>query len=356
MSIDRLESIRSILRETGDDGLFITTQEDVRWTCGFTGSNAALLITEDYAVLFTDGRYSTQAPSEVHHADVEIVSGDLTTAAGWRFADSPLKSIAVDGESTSIGVFRRLQTWPGEPRIRPYDTPLARLQAQKTPGELERLRRAQRITDKVFDEILGLIEPGITEKELAAEIVYRHLRHGAERMSFDPIVASGENGALPHARPSNRAFGHGDLVVLDFGCFADGYASDMTRTVAVGQPHDDALAVYATVQDAQAAAQSAARSRMRACDLDAVARSVIEQEGLGAAFRHGLGHGIGLRIHEFPRLAATNEAPLPDNAVVTIEPGVYIPGRFGVRIENAVILRPEGCEPLPGSSTDLIRL
>ncbi len=356
MSSDRLTSIRSRIDSLGEHSLLITAQEDIRWACGFSGSNGALLVFPDGAILFTDGRYATQAPEEAVGVEVEIVSGDFLEAVGEAVAPFQLKSIAIDSATTPVSSFRRMQSWSDPPIIRPFESPLAPLMVSKDSAELDLLRAAQKITDAVFEEIIPLIRPGVSESELAAEIVYRHLRRGAERMSFEPIVASGSNAALPHARSSERKLGTGELIVLDFGCFYRGYASDMTRTVGLGTPEPDAVAAYRLVQDAQAAAQGAARSGMRCSDLDAVARKRIEAAGFGDAFSHSLGHGIGVRIHERPRVSSSNDRILPENAVVTIEPGVYIPGRFGVRIENAVILRAGGCEALPESSTDLLLL
>ncbi|HUF09970.1 MAG TPA: aminopeptidase P family protein [Rhodothermales bacterium] len=356
MSVERLQSIRSLIKGTGDEALLLTAREDVRWACGFSGSSGAVLICETEATLFTDSRYAEQAPLEVDGTTVEIYSGDLLAAVGRHPTASSLSSIAVDGGRMSVAEFRRVQSWPNEPQVRSYDFLLSPLTAVKSDDEIRRMRRAQEISDGVFEEILSLIEPGVSERELAAEIVYRHLKRGAEAMSFEPIVASGPNGALPHAQPTDRRFANGDLVVLDFGCFVEGYASDMTRTVGLGRPESDALEAYSAVRRAQEAAQGAARSGIKACDLDGIARGLIEEAGLGGAFSHGLGHGLGLRLHESPRLAAANDEILPDRAVVTIEPGVYIPGRFGVRIENAVILRPGDCIALPQSPTNLILL
>ncbi len=354
MSTERLASIRAFLQTTGNDAFLLTAREDIRWACGFSGSSGALLITDTDATLFTDGRYADQAPSESRGVSVNIHSGDLITAVGKAQGASTLSSVAIDGANTSVAVFRRIQSWSSKPQIRSYDAPFAALIAVKSEAELRCIRDAQRITDAVFAEILSIAKPGMTEHELAAEIVYRQLKHGADGMSFDPIVASGPNGARPHARPTDRKFESGDLVVLDFGCFVDGYASDMTRTIGIGMPPPEAQRTYELVRYAQSAAQQAARSGMRACDLDGIARHIIGEAGLDDAFPHSLGHGIGLRIHEAPKLSSTNQESLPDGAVVTIEPGVYIAGQFGVRIENAVVLHPGGCEALPESSTELV--
>jgi len=234
---------------------------------------------------------------------------------------------------------------------------LSRDVGTKDAVEVERIRAAQRVTESVFDHVLRSIEPGMTEQDVAADIVYQHLMLGAEKMSFDPIVASGPNGALPHARPTDRTLQEGELIVIDMGCFLNGYASDMTRTVALGEPGEAARLGYDVVKRAQEAALQAARAGMPGKELDAVARDVIDEAGLGDYFSHGLGHGVGLQIHEWPRVSYTVEEELPAGACVTIEPGVYVSeDGYGVRIEDIIVLREEGCENLTSAEKDLIVL
>jgi Xaa-Pro aminopeptidase len=229
--------------------------------------------------------------------------------------------------------------------------------ASKDDGEIDRIRAAQSITEAVFDDIIDLIEPGMTEREVAAEIVYRHLQRGTESMSFDPIVASGPNAARPHGRPTDRTLRKGELIVIDMGGFRDGYASDMTRTIALGTPSSSARRGYDAVLSAQEAALEEAHAGMTGEELDAVAREVLEDEGLGEHFTHGLGHGIGLQVHEWPRVSRTSDAELPVGACVTIEPGVYVPEEnYGVRIEDIVVLREGGCENLTRSPKELLSL
>jgi Xaa-Pro aminopeptidase len=228
--------------------------------------------------------------------------------------------------------------------------------AAKDEQEVERIRAAQAITDDVFDYLCDFIEAGMSEKEVAAEIVYQHLKRGADKMSFDPIVAAGPNGSLPHARPSSREIQEGELVVIDMGCFLNGYASDMTRTVAVGDPGEDARRGYEIVLDAQRRAIAAARAGMTGKELDQVARDIIEKADMGDYFSHGLGHGLGLQIHEWPKLSYHVEHTLPEGAAVTIEPGVYVPEAYGVRIEDILVLEEEGSTNLTRSPKELIVL
>lgn len=307
--------------------------------------------------MLTDGRYTAQAQQEVTGASVSIVSGKLLEALAdepafpesGRCAYQADRITAADRDRlvASAGTLETLE-WIGLTEW------LAPLVAPKSEQELHAIRAAQEITDDVFSFLIDWLQPGLTEREVAAEIVYRHLRAGAERMSFLPIVASGPNGALPHARPTGRRLAAGDLVVLDFGCVVDGYASDMTRTVAIGPASGDAQQAYDVVLAAQEAALGAARAGVASNDLDQAARRVIEAAGLGDYFTHSLGHGVGLDVHEWPRVSYLADYPLPQGAVVTIEPGVYVPGAFGIRIEDMIQLQRDGCRNLTASPKRLI--
>lgn len=356
MSMARLDRIRSIMRDAGADALLLSRLTDIRWAVGFTGSNALLVVDFDHVHLITDGRYTTQAANEVTDARVHIAPGPLYTTIGDSELLRSAERVVFQSDDLTFEHVEILRTvlsdfeWDGRAGL------LTREIAAKTEAEVESIRRAQSITERTFERVLDLIRPGVTEREIAAEIVYDQIRRGAERMSFDPIVGSGPNGALPHARPSARALQNGDLIVLDFGCVVDGYASDMTRTVALGVPPDDALEAYDVVLRAQQAAIDAARAGMRADVLDAAARDVIRTAGLGAYFNHSLGHGIGLETHEWPRISHNSDAVLPGRCVVTIEPGVYIPGRFGIRIEDIVVLQDGPAENLTTAPKHLIRV
>lgn len=353
---DRLDLIRRRCAELDADGALITLMPHVRWAVGFTGSNGVLVVSRDEAHFVTDGRYATQAASEVDGAEVH--------APGYRvfehIAETNLldgcDAVLVQGDHLSyLDVERLRELLPGL-RLDPVAALLEPIVAAKTEREVDRVRAAQAVTDEVFDAVLPFIGPGVRERDLAAEIVYQHLKRGCERMAFDPIVASGPNSARPHARPTGRAFAVGDLIVLDFGGVVDGFCSDMTRTVALGEPGDEARQVYDLVLDAQKAALDAAAAGMSGQALDRAARAVIEKGGMGEYFPHSLGHGIGREAHEWPRLSPRVDDELPLNATVTIEPGVYLPERFGVRIEDIVVLREAGCDNLTASPKDLLVL
>ena len=353
---ERLQLIRGRVRTHGADAVLLTFLPDVRWACGFTGSNALLLIpAEGDAHFVTDGRYGTQAEAEVRGATIHV--------PGYRLFEHlveqhllPAGPVLVQGDHVTVSM---LQAWreqaPGVTWQVAQEL-LVDLVARKSAEEVERIRAAQAITEAVFEDLMGLLRPGLTERDVAAEIVHGHLRRGAERMSFEPIVASGPNGALPHARPSDRALQRGDLVVIDMGGVRDGYASDMTRTVALGEPDAEARRVYEVVRAAQEAAIGAAHAGIAAHVLDAAARDVIAAAGYGEQFSHSLGHGIGLQTHEWPKVSYAAEYPLPEGAAVTIEPGIYLPGRFGVRIEDIVVLEAGGCRNLTRAPKELLVL
>ena len=351
----RLGALRRAAAAHGCTAALVQHPSDVRWATGFTGSNALLCVTPEAAHFLTDGRYTTQAPQEVTDAEVHVPGYDLAGAvaeAGWLAG----QRVAVQADRLTVAT---LQSWTGGIPTAEF-VPVGGLMradvARKSAEEAGKIRAAQALTEQVLDALLPLVKPGVTESDLAAEIVYQHLRGGASAMSFEPIVASGARGALPHARASHKAIQPGELVVIDMGGVLDGYCSDMTRTVAVGQPPADARTGYALVLEAQQAALGAARAGLMSRELDAAARQVIEAGGMGAYFSHSLGHGVGMEVHEWPPVSFRSDERLPEGAVVSIEPGVYVPGRYGVRIEDLVWLRAGGAENLTHAPRELIVL
>ncbi len=353
---DRIDTIRQLAAAHDTDGVVIAHPADLRWAVGFTGSNGLLAVTERGAWFVTDGRYTSQAAAEVEGADVAVAPGALAEFASERGYLDGAQRIAVQSDRLTVAAFETLQEAVPDAELVPVKDLLAEAVAAKTPGEVEAVRQAQALTCDVFSAILPTVQPGMSEQAIAAEIVYQHLKRGASAMSFEPIVAAGPRGALPHARPSSRPLNPGELVVIDMGGVLDGFCSDVTRTVAVGEPAEDAREAYAVVQRAQRAAIDAARAGLTGRQLDTVARSVIADAGLGDAFSHSLGHGVGLDVHEWPRLSQQVEHVLPAGATVTVEPGVYLEGRFGVRIEDVVVLREDGCDNLTPLPTDLLVL
>lgn len=361
MHAARIDDVREFLLAREIDAFLLTDPPDVRWCCGFTGSSGFLLVDRWKATLITDTRYRDQAAAEVadvtprqSRVDVQIHAESAINHLAESGLLSDVRSLGVDSWRVTVAFASDLEKWLPDVVLKPIPSPFKEQIANKRDHEIQALHRAQAVTDDVFDEILQIIRPGVTEKEIASEIVHRHLLKGAEAMSFPPIVASGPNGALPHARPSDRVISNADLVVMDFGCFVDGYASDMTRTISIGQPSADALKVYDVVRSAQREAQDGAHAGMLASELDRIGRDAITISGYGNAFSHGLGHGLGLRVHEWPRIGRGCNDILPENAVITIEPGIYIAGAFGIRIENSVLLTSSGADQLPKSDTSLI--
>lgn len=355
MSSDRSSLIQARCSELGVDALFLTRLPDIRWACSFTGSNAVLIVGGDEMHFVTDGRYSDQARQEVEGAEVHVTPEGLLSYLEGEDLLTPYNRIAVQADDVTVSRYQRLKDQFPDVTWVPVTEVLTTHRASKGDAEVDRIRRAQEITDTVFEEIVDLLSVGITERDVAAEITYRHLQKGADTMAFPPIVASGPHAAQPHARPTDRSLQEGDLVVLDMGCFRDGYASDMTRTVAVGDPGEEARTAFDVVRRAQAKALEAARAGLTGEELDAKARTVIEDAGLGPFFSHSLGHGIGLEVHEWPSVSHKTEEELPDGSCVTIEPGVYVPeAGYGVRIEDIVVLRANGAENLTTSSKALL--
>lgn len=353
----RISHVRDHLDHLDVDALLLTALPDIRWVCGFTGSNGLLIVGPDTSHFVTDGRYTEQARAEVNGATVHVAENSLFECVANEELLVDFSRVAFQADAMSVARREKLEEMGGDQTWVSATNILTSQVAVKEEGEIDRIREAQSVTEAVFEEVVELIEPGMTEQEVAAEIVYRHLRRGAESMSFDPIVASGPNAARPHARPTDRVLQEGELVVIDMGGFRDGYASDMTRTIALGAPSPAARDGYHAVLRAQEAALDAAQAGMSGQELDAVAREVLEEADLADYFAHGLGHGIGLQVHEWPRVSHTSDAELPEGACVTIEPGVYVPeDEYGVRIEDIVVLRPQGCENLTRSPKKLMSI
>lgn len=339
------------------DGCLITFAPNIRWLTGFTGSNGLVLLTQDGVHLVTDGRYTGQARDETpEEVSVHISTNGLFASMSDEGLLEDVQSVLVQGDHVTVQEFERLKERFDDVHFEPRSQLLDAMVAEKSSAEVDAIRTAQSLTDEVFSRITDIVRPGRSEREVAADLVHAHLRGGASSMSFDPIVASGPNSALPHARPTSRVITSGDVVVIDMGGFVDGYASDMTRTIVVGEPSARVKDVYNAVLEAQQAALQAARGGIRSKDLDAAARSVLEDHGLADHFSHGLGHGLGLEIHEWPRVSKHSDDTLPVGAVITIEPGVYLEGDFGIRIEDIVVLQEEGCLNLTGSPKALMTI
>ena len=348
------------MKAAGLDGLLITHLPDVRYLCGFTGSNAALVFAGCRTVLFTDGRYTAQAKAEAPGTQVVIANKPVLPSACEWLATKEITRCGFDALHTTVAALdvmrkavpaklRRGMFVASEPLI-------SRLREVKDTDETAKIRRAALVGCRLFDETLGYLRPGLTEMRVAAELEHAARLAGAEAMSFETIVASGERSALPHGRASTAKLPKRGFVTMDFGVVLDGYMSDMTRTVHLGKALEGEREVYDAVLEAQEAAVAAVAPGVTAGEVDEAARSVLRRAGLDKFFTHSTGHGVGLEIHEGPRLAAKQTQPLKAGMVITIEPGVYMPGRFGLRIEDMVLVTASGGEILTPSVKAWIEL
>ncbi|HHT16596.1 MAG TPA: aminopeptidase P family protein [Papillibacter sp.] len=342
--MDTVSKIRAQLQETNLDALLVTSAANRRYVTGFPSSAGALFITRSRAVFMTDSRYIEAAQRAVKSAEVRPVTAKDTYSSHIKQIMEEENVAAVGFEEESM-TYSEYQTWTQKigDVLRPAQKILTNLRAAKSREELGALRAAQTIAEEAFYSILPMISTKITERELATELIYRLLRCGADDISFEPIVVSGIRSSMPHGVPGDDRIQKGFLTI-DFGAKKNGWCSDTTRTLCVGEPTKEMRKVYDTVLSAQKAGIAAARAGIPGCDVDAAARRVIEAAGYGDYFGHGFGHGLGLDVHEGPNLSPSNKEPLPVGAVVSAEPGIYIPGRFGVRIEDVLYLTEDGCE------------
>jgi Xaa-Pro aminopeptidase len=358
----RIGQLRRRLSRAGLAGLLVTHLPDIRYLTGFTGSSAALALTSRAARLFTDGRYRTQAAEEVEAARVEIVAASLSVSAvEWLAAQPGVEFAGFDAAQTTVAHLTRWrEALPARLRknfLTVLAAPLVEnLRQVKDEDELAVMREAAEMGCRLFDHILGFIRPGMAETEVAAELEHRARLLGAEGMSFETIVASGERSALPHGRATGAALPRKGFLTLDFGVILKGYCSDMTRTVHLGRPRAQEWNAYQAVLEAQETAVAAVRSGAGCGEVDEAARSVLRRAGLAEAFTHSTGHGVGLEIHEPPRLGAGQKSRLQAGMVVTIEPGIYLPGQFGIRIEDMVAVSESGGEVLTLAPKALIEL
>jgi len=358
----RIGQLRRRLTKAGLHGLLVTHLPDLRYLSGFTGSSAALAITRRNARLYTDSRYRTQAAEEVADAEVEVVSGPPAVAAvEWLAAQPGVVFAGFDPVRTSVADLARWRAALPTRLRRSLLTPLAAsliepLRGVKDDDELALMIEAALMGCKLFEGILGFIEPGLREFEVAAELEYQARLLGAEGMSFETIVASGVRSALPHGRATAAKLPRNGFVTLDFGVILKGYCSDMTRTVHLGKPAVKERFAYEAVLEAQEAGIAAVAPGTSCGDVDEAARGVLRNAGLAEAFSHSTGHALGLEIHEPPRIGAGQAIRLQAGMVITIEPGIYLPERFGVRIEDMVAVTRSGGQVLTPAPKALIEL
>lgn len=338
----RLDLLRRCLTEEKVDGVFITNSENRRYMSGFDGTAGYLLVTENRAVLATDFRYTEQAAKEAPDFKILRISGNPADWFPALVGDSGISRLAFEAADISYDFHHRLVKSLRDKGVAtkmvPSDSLVESLRAVKEPGEIELIARSAAITDAAFEAVEERIAAGMTEKEVAWELEKSLRENGSQSLPFDIIVASGPQSALPHAKPSDRVINEGEPVVIDMGARYGGYASDLTRTICIGQPDATFLKVYSIALDAQVTAMSIINSGMTGEEADLAAREVIEKAGYGEAFGHSLGHGVGLAAHEAPRVGPGSKEKLTDGMVFTVEPGIYIPGWGGVRIEETVVM------------------
>ena len=357
--MNHFRKIADRLEQYGLDAMLLTGEANRFYASGFhsTGTDGVALVTKHKNYYFTDSRYIEAAQRYVHDARIEEVRMGRGYGVLLRevMEAEKLENVGFEDAYMSVQDFERYRkVLPCE--LKAATDLLEELRAVKDEEELECMIAAQRIAERALDAILQEIRPGVSEREIAARLHYLMLHFGAENMSFDPIVVSGPNGSLPHGVPRDKEIQSGEFVTMDFGCIYRGYCSDMTRTVAVGSVTDEMREVYETVLNAQLAGIEAAKAGATGKEVDGAARAVIAEAGYGKYFGHSFGHGVGVEIHEMPNASPMNEKPLPEGAVISAEPGIYLPGKLGVRIEDVIVLTKDGCRNITKAPKELLIL
>ncbi|GKV68106.1 Xaa-Pro dipeptidase [Sporosarcina sp. NCCP-2716] len=348
----KLKKLRSLLAEKELDALLITNGYNRRYMTNFTGTAGVAVVSKDDAVFITDFRYMEQAAEQVK--DFRIVQHEKTIIeeVANQLEEMNVKTLGFEKEDLTYGMYDLYKSAISAELV-PTAGLIEKLRIVKTPEELVILRQAAKIADDAFTHICGFIKPGMTELEVANELEFFMRRQGAASSSFDTIVASGVRGALPHGVASDKKIQSGELVTMDYGALYNGYISDITRTVAVGEPTDQMREIYEITLAAQKLAVEGFKPGMTGKEADAIARDYITEKGYGEAFGHSTGHGIGLEVHELPGLSFRSDMVLESNMTVTAEPGIYLPGVGGVRIEDDLVITEDGCERLTHSTKEL---
>ena len=352
-----IEKYQSLL-ETGEvDALLLTSVYNRLYAAQYRVAEGVAVVTREGAYYFTDSRYIEAAEKNLKGFTVRMTHPGSSEIERINevIGEHTIKKLGFEENDMTYGDYLRYNEALHAVLV-PMQAKIDAFRATKEPWEIELMRKAQAITDQTFSELCKIIQGGMTEKELEAELLYRLYKHGAEGPSFDPIVVSGPNTSLPHGVPGERKLEFGDFITMDFGCIYGGYCSDMTRTVALGFVSEEMDKVYKTVLKAQLAGIAATKAGVAGRDIDGAARKVIADAGYGDYFGHGYGHSLGICIHEAPNANTRNDQPMPAGAVVSAEPGIYLPGKFGVRIEDVTLITKDGCEVLTKSPKKLIIL
>ena len=357
--MNHFKKIASVLETHSLDAVLLTCEANRFYASGFhsSGTDGVAIVTRNHNYYFTDSRYTEAAARHVRDAEIRETDREHPYSAliNEVIEKEHITRMGYEDEYMTAADFRRFSE-KLHCELVPATELLWTLRAVKDQAELECMIQAQRIAEKALADILGEIRPGVTEKEIAALLLYKMLHYGAEDKSFDPIVVSGPNGSLPHGVPSEKPIQAGEFVTMDFGCKFGGYCSDMTRTVAVGHVTEEMETVYNTVLKAQLAGIAAAKAGVTGAAVDGAARQVIADAGYGPYFGHSFGHSVGVEIHENPNATPSNSKPLPAGVVISAEPGIYLPGKLGVRIEDVIVITEQGCQDITLAPKELLIL
>lgn len=352
---DRRSRLKPFFESTKADALLITDLKNIRYFCGFSGSEGALLLTPENGWFLCDSRYTTQADHEVQGIEIRKFSAKYETLC-TLITEEKFSRVACEGDHLVVADFIQLSKKLTNCSLVVLEDSLTVVRSWKDADEIDRLRQVATLSSQALLKTLPFLKPGISEKDFARELEFEMRRTGADGIAFDFIVASGERGAMPHGVASDKLIQAGELVTIDCGALKNGYHSDETITVAVGQPDQEMIRIHRVVKEAHDKAVEAVKPGMTCRDLDAIARNHINQCGYADFFGHGLGHGVGLDIHEKPTLSPRSTSVVEEGMVFTIEPGIYIPGRGGVRIEDTVVVTATGSETLTKTAKELLFL
>jgi len=352
----RINEVKQILSKNGLEGMYVTNLTNVRYLTGFTGSAGSLLLTEEEQHFFTDGRYIEQSKEQVKNCKIHIVgSAHYLAIKNKNLLNKSIK-VGLESDYVSMSLYDAISNSLPNIKFTKTTNIIEKIAAVKDQLEIDSLKTAIEITDVVFTQIIPELKVGAVEKEISAKISYLFKMNGAEGDSYESIIGSGWLGALPHARPSDKKFEKGDFVVMDFGALYNGYHADMTRTVVIGEATSKHEEIYNIVLKSQLAGIHYAKAGVTGEELDQVCRKVITDSGYGDKFIHSTGHGIGLEVHTYPRISSFNKKPLLENYVITIEPGIYLAGWGGVRIEDDCWIQKNKCVPLNSSTKEMLIL